>query len=325
MRDGRVYTASMMKGRLGLETAGIVQSDRHGLLWLERGRLYVENGTLRFVTAGNDQNEALPAGDYAIPFQTLSCVLLQPGSSLTHDAARLLARHGTGLVFVGTGGVRLYASMPFGPNASARARRHVTLWADTTTRIEIARRMYRWRMGPDFPMIGDETIDVLRGMEGVRVKEAYARIASEHKVVWSGRHYNRNCPENSDTPNQAINHAATAVVSLAQVAVAVCGAIPQLGFIHEGSSISFALDIADLFRESVTLPVSFEAVATRRKETIDRCVRRIASSTFRRQRVIERMIDQIKDLLGTEESQPDIEAIDDISPQGESVGSDCDA
>ena len=34
----------MLKGRLGLETARIPQADRHGLLWLARGNLTVEDG-----------------------------------------------------------------------------------------------------------------------------------------------------------------------------------------------------------------------------------------------------------------------------------------
>ena len=43
----------MLKGRLGLETARLPHSDRHGLLWLDRGTLSVEDGCLRFVAAGS--------------------------------------------------------------------------------------------------------------------------------------------------------------------------------------------------------------------------------------------------------------------------------
>jgi hypothetical protein len=85
----------MLKGRLGLETARIPHVDRHGLLGLGRGRLTVEDGTVRFITAGDGE---MKAGDYAIPFQGVSCILLGPGSTVSHDALRLLARHGTGLL-----------------------------------------------------------------------------------------------------------------------------------------------------------------------------------------------------------------------------------
>ncbi len=82
----------MLKGRLGLETARVPHADRHGLLWLARGNLKAEDGTLRFITAGG---AGWDAGDYAIPFQTVSMVLLGPGTTVSHDALRLLARHGT--------------------------------------------------------------------------------------------------------------------------------------------------------------------------------------------------------------------------------------
>lgn len=101
----------MLKGRLGLEGARVPHVDRHGLMWLGRGQLSVEQGTLRFATAGYEE---LGAGNYAIPYQMVSCFLLEPGSSVTHDALRLLARHSCGLVAVGEGGVRPSASPPVG-------------------------------------------------------------------------------------------------------------------------------------------------------------------------------------------------------------------
>ncbi|MBD3347950.1 MAG: type I-E CRISPR-associated endonuclease Cas1, partial [Candidatus Eisenbacteria bacterium] len=138
----------MLKGRLGLATARIPHVDRHGLLWLARGKLFVDAGTLRFLTRGAAD---LPPGDYAIPFQNVSTILIAPGTTVSHDALRLLARHGTGLVAVGEGGVRLYASMPFGPDDSELARRQVRLWSDREARIDVARRMYNIRLGEELP------------------------------------------------------------------------------------------------------------------------------------------------------------------------------
>ena len=77
----------MLKGRLGLETARLPHSDRHGLLWLDRGNLSVQDGCLRFIAAGSD---TVRAGDYLIPHQSISMVLLGPGSTVSHDALRRL-------------------------------------------------------------------------------------------------------------------------------------------------------------------------------------------------------------------------------------------
>ena len=283
----------MLKGRLGLETARVPYVDRHGLIWLSRGKLYVEDGTLRFVTSGFD---GLASGDYALAFQTVSLILLGPGGSVTHDALRLLARHGTGLLAVGEGGVRMYASMPFGPNDTALARRQVRAWYDEEgSRIDVVRKMYAWRLGEIVP---HSEISVLRGIEGARMKELYQGLARKYGISWKGRRYDRKKPGGADLPNQAINHAASAVEGAAMIAVAATGTIPQLGFIHEDAGHSFTLDIADLFRDTVTIPCAFASVKTferRKNVTIERHVRRSVAKSLRKDRVISKMIDRIKD------------------------------
>ena len=114
----------MLKGRLGLETARIPHKDRNGLIWLARGALTVEDGTLRFVRPGAaTANDSLPTGDFAIPFQMVSMILLGPGSTVSHDALRLCARHGTAIVAVGDDGVRAYTAPPLIPDQSGLARR----------------------------------------------------------------------------------------------------------------------------------------------------------------------------------------------------------
>jgi CRISPR-associated protein Cas1 len=98
-------------------------------------------------------------------------------------------------------------------------------------------------------------------------------------------------------PNQAINHAASAVEGAAAIAVAATATIPQLGFIHEDSGQSFVLDIADLFRENVTVPQAFRAVALLKKrpqEGIERLTRRLLGETLRRDGIVAAMIDRIK-------------------------------
>ncbi len=284
----------MLAGRLGLERARIPHADRHGLVWLDRGRLEVENGCLRFVTAGGGQ---LAAGDYQIPHQAISIVLLGPGTSVTHDALRLLARHGCGLAAIGEGAVRFYTAPPLLPDTSALARAQVTRWADPKLRMETARAMYAMRFGE---IVRTRDITVLRGQEGARIKRAYHAAAERHGIQWSGRRYDRENPEASDLANQAINHASSAMIAAASVAVAAVGAIPQLGFVHEESGQSFVLDIADLYRHDVLLDIAFGAVKEARGRgaaPIERLVRQRAALLFRQRGIIPGMIDRIKVLL----------------------------
>jgi CRISPR-associated protein Cas1 len=293
----------MLEGRLGLDTAQIPHADRHGVLWLERGRLTVESGTLTFATAGTD---TLTAGSYQIPYQAVSNILLGPGTVISHDATRLLARHGTGLIFVGAGGVRFYAAaMPFGADRSELARRQTALWADPEQRLDVARRMYRLRI--EDPLVGQD-LDAMRGIEGQRMKQVYRQLGRHYGVEWHGRRYDRTDPSSDDLINTAINHASTAVRAAAMVAVAVTSTIPQLGFIHEASSQAFALDIADLFRTSITLPVAFQAAKehqTQGWQDIERLTRRMAGQKLRGEGVIDDMIASIKEVLGADDSGRD--------------------
>lgn len=287
----------MLEGRLGLETARVPHADRHGCIWLGRGNLVVENGTLRFITAGSEQ---LAAGAYGIPFQTVSTIFLEPGGTVSHDALRLMARHGTGLVVAGEQGVRFYASMPFGQDDSALARAQVRVWANEEARNAIARRMYAWRLGEVLP---SADIAVLRGIEGARVKTLYKTLAQQFGIAWAGRRYDRDDPDATDRVNQAVNHASSAVRSAAFLAIAATSTIPQLGFIHEDSAAAFALDIADLFRECVCLPAAFRAVKEndrRPDETLERLARRSAGRALHEQGVIAAMIDRIKQLFSPE-------------------------
>ena len=121
----------LIPGRLGLAGSRIPHVDRHGLLWLSRGRLSVSEGTLRFQAAGSQEFDA---GDYAIPYQSVSMILAGPGTSITHDVLRILARHGTLLAAVGQGGVKFYTAPPMGQGRSDVARAHARLWADQDSR-----------------------------------------------------------------------------------------------------------------------------------------------------------------------------------------------
>ena len=288
----------MLKGRLGLETARLPHADRHGLLWLDRGQLSVENGCLRFVAAGSS---TVPAGDYLIPHQAVSLVLLGPGSSVTHDALRLLARHNTGLAAIGEDGVRFYTAQPLLPDHSATGRAQARAWADATgARMGVARRMYAWRLGEVLP---HRDIAVLRGIEGARVKEIYRRTAERVGLRWNGRRYDRADPMSADLANQALNHAASAVEAAAAIAVAATATIPQLGFIHEDSGQSWVLDVADLARDQVTVPCAFKAamlVQARPGENIERVTRRMVAERLRRDSVVAGLIDKIKELFRPE-------------------------
>ena len=132
------------------------------------------------------------------------------------------------------------------------------------------------------------------------MKESYRLLAQRFGIAWHRRRYDRAKPHAADLPNQAINHASSAVEAAAAIAVSATATIPQLGFIHEDPGQSFVLDIADLYRTNVTIPCAFRAAkqAADRDLNIERTTRRLTGEALAREQVIPEMMDRIKSLFG---------------------------
>jgi CRISPR-associated protein Cas1 len=165
--------------------------------------------------------------------------------------------------------------------------------------------MYAWRFGRVLP---HKDITVLRGIEGARLKETYRILAEQHGIPWKGRRYDRDDPNGADIPNQAINHAVTFVEAAADIAVAVIGALPPLGFIHEESSNAFTLDVTDLYRAEITLPLAFTIARKALDDPelrLERELRREAAAWFRKHHLIPKMIERIKEVFGVDDSSGD--------------------
>lgn len=106
---------------------------------------------------------------------------------------------------------------------------------------------------------------------------------SSHKAVALSR------PANLTRLAEVVSHAASAVEGGAAIAMAAMATIPRLGFIHEDSGQSLVLDVAGLFRDTVTVPCAFKAalvVQRRPGDSIERVTRRPVAERLRRDGVI---------------------------------------
>ena len=168
----------MLKGRLGLESAKVPHGDRAGCLYPARGALTARDGTLGFQQGPATVADALQPGDYAIPLLGVSMIVLGPGSTVSHDALRLLAHARTAPAAVGDG-VRLYTAPPLIPDRSGLARLQAKLRADGDIRVMIARRMYAMRLG--------EVLAVKRGRrrKRARVTRTLMPAAARPNMRWS--------------------------------------------------------------------------------------------------------------------------------------------
>ncbi|GAA4899014.1 type I-E CRISPR-associated endonuclease Cas1e [Streptomonospora salina] len=194
-----------------------------------------------------------------IPSATIGTLLLGPGTRVTHQAMSVLGECGAGVVWVGERGVRFYAGGRSLTRSAALVEAQARAWANRVTRLEVARAMYRMRF-PDEDTAG-LTRQQLLGREGKRVKEFYRKDAARVGMRWTGRHYVPGDFDAGDPLNQGVTAAAQCLYGVCHAVVAALGCAPGLGFVHSGHELAFVLDVADLYKTEIGIPVAFDTAA----------------------------------------------------------------
>jgi len=246
-----------------------------------------------------------------IPVGGVACIMLEPGTRVSHMAAALAARVGTLLVWVGEAGVRLYSSGQPGGARADRLLYQARLALDETLRLKVVRKMYALRFGEEPP--ARRSVDQLRGIEGVRVRKTYRLMAQKFGVEWSGRNYNPEAWDASDLPNRCLSSATAALYGVTEAAVLAAGYAPAVGFIHTGKPLSFVYDVADIYKFETVVPAAFK-VAASNPPNAERAVRLACRDIFRETRLLERIIPDIEEILAAGEiPRPDAPA-DAVGP-----------
>lgn len=235
------------------------------------------------------------AGMTAVPAASLAVLMLGPGTRITHAAMHVLAESNCLAVWCGEQGVRFYAGGMGGTRSAAPLLHQARLVCDDGSRLAVARRMYqmRFRDEPD-PAL---TLEQLRGWEGRRVRDAYARISRETGVPWHGRQYDRRAWDWADPVNRALSAANACLYGICHAAILAMGFSPALGFIHTGKQLSFVYDIADLYKTEIAIPAAFQAVAAD-AYPLERVTRLACRDHFREHRLLERIAEDLPRVLG---------------------------
>ena len=182
----------------------IPMKDRAGIIFLEYGELDVLDSAFVLV----DKNGAR----VQVPVGGLACIMLEPGTRVSHAAVVLAARVGCLLVWVGEAGVRLYASGQPGGARADKLLYQARVALDDDARLNVVREMYRRRFGEEAP--SRRSVDQLRGLEGARVREQYKLMAHKYGVEWKARNYDRNEWHAGDIPNRCLSSATACLYGL---------------------------------------------------------------------------------------------------------------
>lgn len=265
--------------------------DRSSLIFVERAQLDVLDGAFVAVNADGTRTQ--------IPVGGLAGIMLEPGARISHAAVCLAARVGTLITWVGEAGVRLYSA---GQPGGARADRllwQASLALNNEARLRVVREMYKLRFKEEPP--ARRLVDQLRGIEGVRVREGYALLAAQYGVSWKRRAYDRKDWDGSDIPNRCLSAATACLHGLSEAAVLAAGYAPAVGFLHSGKPLSFVYDVADLFKMETVVPEAFRIAGQAEKGRLDmppdRAVRLACRDRFRKDKLLEKIIPAIEDVL----------------------------
>ena len=161
--------------------------------------------------------------------------------------------------------------------------------------MPVVRRMYEVRF-PNMSCKG-MTLQQIRGLEGIRVREAYRTASKLTGIKWKRRDYKQNDWDDTDQINKAISYGNMILYSLCEAAIVSLGYSTALGFVHTGKIRSFVYDVADLYKAETTIPAAFESV----KEgdgTLEANVRRILRRYLQKQKVMSRLPKDIAWVLG---------------------------
>ncbi|MFE1287560.1 type I-E CRISPR-associated endonuclease Cas1e [Streptomyces sp. NPDC058751] len=233
-------------------------------------------------------------GTTHIPSATIGTLLLGPGTRITHQAMSVLGETGAAVAWVGEHGVRYYASGRALTRSSSLMEAQALQWANPRTRLAVAREMYRLRF-PDEDPAGLTRRELL-GHEGKRVKDCYRAQAARTGVPWHGRRYTPGDFTSGDAVNQAITAAAQCMYGIAHAVVTSLGCSPALGFVHSGHELSFVLDIADLYKTRIGIPLAFD-VAALGDEDVGSRTRRALRDRINEASLLNQCVDDIKQLL----------------------------
>lgn len=281
----------------------IAMKERISMVFLQKGQIDVKDGAFVEIDKEGVRTH--------IPVGSVACIMLEPGTRISHHAVSLAARSGTLLVWVGEAGVRLYASGQPGGARSDRLLYQAKLALDDSARLKVVRKMYEIRFGEKPPE--RRSVEQLRGIEGSRVKKTYQLLAKQAGVTWKGRNYDRNQWDSADMPNRCISSATACLYGISEAAILAAGYAPAIGFIHTGKPLSFVYDIADLFKFDDIIPHAFKIAAKSYRDP-EREVRLMCRDIFRQTKILKKIIPTIEEVLAAGEIEIPKPAEENIAP-----------
>ncbi len=275
----------------------LLVTDRDGALFLERARIHVEGGRVVYHIANDEMRR-----EYNIPHVNLAVLFMGQGTSITQDAARLLADEGVHIALTGTGGTPIHFGSLTHYTSTRHFREMLPIYLDPSLSLSGAKTIMRDRIERmkkvsiplsqrhlslrdpqriasvcktfEVDLQKATTIEMLLGYEGKFTKACY-KIFADISGVSKHQEFRREAGSGEPAKrgmsplqiaNSLIDHGNYLAYGMAGAALWALGIPPHLSLFHGKTRAGgLVFDLADSFKDAFVLPIAF-AVAHNTKE-----------------------------------------------------------
>lgn len=228
-----------------------------------------------------------------IPIATINTLILGVGTSITQNAVIEISKFGCTVVWSGSSLNYFYTFGQPQTFSSKNLLLQCKLHESKVASLEVVRNMYSLRYPSEH--LKSKSKEDLLGLEGMKMQECYKKLANESGVVWVERTYHVEDFYSQDYINKCITTANQLLYAVITAIVVSLGFSTALSFVHNGKMMSFVYDLADLYKESLVLPLVFEYCS----KTIDtedslRELKKVLNYQFLTLKFLQRVVNDIK-------------------------------
>lgn len=313
----------------------LLATDREGALYLERARVEVEGGRVVYSIV-DDQH----ARSFNIPHVNLAVLFLGQGTSITQDAARLLAEEHVHLAVTGSGGTPLHMGALTTYAATGHFRRMLPIYLDPALSLRAAAAVMQDR-AERMERVGGKAavallrarsleglraacarlrtrlaeckdVQVLLGHEGQFSKECYAefgRLAGlkgfrrEPGAGQGAEKRGDGDQQRVALANRLIDHGNYLSYGMAGAALWALGIPPHMSVFHGKTRAGgLVFDLADAFKDALVLPIAFHVAASGPHDDPDAVFRARLIAAFDDNKVLAEAIATVERMLAAVEA-----------------------
>jgi CRISPR-associated protein Cas1 len=250
-------------------------SDRVPMVYIEHAKINVDDSSIKIWDQHNNK-------EHSLPIATIMCILCGPGVSITHEAIKSISKTNTCISWVGQDALLYYAHSHSPIDSVKNINKQIKLQTTPKSKLNVIKYLFKDRLSTE--MMDGKSLKEMMGYEGIRMRKLYTEMSIKYNIEWTNRKYHNHNWDNVDLVNKLITSFNNALYSISTSAIYALGYLPQVGFIHNKGATPFSYDIADVYKETLSIQSAFEYASKHnsydRKEVYQFFMKQLNNSNF---------------------------------------------